>query len=194
MDQRRHTILIVDDEVDVLESLRHLFHRQYRVLTATGAVEALGLLDRNEVHLILSDQRMPGMTGDAFLGEARRRYPEAIRMLFTGYADIQAIIEAVNQGNVFRYVSKPWDPDQLVATLKEAGEVYDQLSEREALLADLKSHEERCVAFDDQVRRGQAGDVDPAVAAKLENLFSDGRKLLSRLGHALAKPVSTPTH
>src|SRR5690242_16673331 len=91
---RRHTLLIVDDEVDVLESLRHLFHRRYRVLTATDGASALALLEKEDVHLILSDQRMPGMTGDVFLGEARRRFPDAIRMMFTGYADLQAVINA----------------------------------------------------------------------------------------------------
>src|SRR3954454_22828474 len=92
MVQRRHTLLVVDDEVDVLESLRHLFHRTYRVLTANGGEEALEVLKSTEVHLILSDQRMPGMTGDALLAHARRLQPDAIRMLFTGYADIQAVI------------------------------------------------------------------------------------------------------
>src|SRR3954451_14568995 len=94
MEQRQHTFLVVDDEANVVESLRHLFHRRYRVLTATGGEEALELLRTHDVQIILSDQRMPGMAGDAFLREARRVAPEAIRMLFTGYADIQAVINA----------------------------------------------------------------------------------------------------
>ena len=98
MNARRHTLLVVDDESDVLESLRHLFHRSYRVLTAGSGDQALELLNKNDVHLILSDQRMPGMSGDVFLSHARRLQPDAIRMLFTGYADIQAVINAVNEG------------------------------------------------------------------------------------------------
>src|SRR3954447_1157086 len=90
MQGRRQTLLIVDDEPDVLDSLRHLFHRAYRVLTADGGHAALELLGREDVHVILSDQRMPGMTGDAFLAQARAARPDAVRMLFTGYADIQA--------------------------------------------------------------------------------------------------------
>ena len=81
MDARRHTLLVVDDEVDVLESLRHLFHRSYRVLTASSGDLALELLEKNDVHLILSDQRMPGMSGDVFLSHARRLKPDAIRIL-----------------------------------------------------------------------------------------------------------------
>src|SRR5262245_624758 len=99
MDRRRHNLLIVDDEAEVLESLRHLFHRSYHVLTAEGGAEAVEVLGRTEAHLNLSDQRMPGMSGDVFLGQARRLQPEAIRMLFTGYADLQAVVNAVNEGH-----------------------------------------------------------------------------------------------
>ena len=93
-------MLIVDDEIDVLESLRHLFHRSYRVVTANSGDEAIEILNKTEVQLILSDQRMPGMSGDVFLSHARRLQPEAIRILFTGYADIQAVINAVNEGSI----------------------------------------------------------------------------------------------
>src|SRR5579864_3131362 len=138
MDQRRHTLLIVDDEVDVLESLRHLFHRAYRVLTATSGTEALKLLAENEVHLILSDQRMPGMTGDAFLAEARRLFPDVVRMMFTGYADIQAVINAVNEGSIFRYIVKPWDTAELEVIIRQAAERHDMVAERKRLVAELQ--------------------------------------------------------
>src|SRR6185437_10835381 len=139
MDQRRHTLLVVDDEVDVLESLRHLFHRSYRVLTASSGDQALDLLGHNDVHLILSDQRMPGMSGDVFLGHARKVRPDAIRMLFTGYADIQAVINAVNEGNIFRYILKPWDAGELESILRQAGEHYELLAERKRLIAELQA-------------------------------------------------------
>src|ERR1017187_9851347 len=84
MDQRRHTLLIVDDEPDVLDSLRHQFHRGYRVLTCTTGKEAIEVLQNDGVELILSDQRMPGMSGDQLLRQARELKPDAIRMLFTG--------------------------------------------------------------------------------------------------------------
>src|SRR5262249_23350460 len=124
---------------DVLESLRHLFHRSYRVLTASGGDEALELLNKNDVHLILSDQRMPGMSGDVFLSHARRLHPEAIRILFTGYADIQAVINAVNEGNIFRYVLKPWDAGELEGVIRQAAEQYELLAERKRLIAELQA-------------------------------------------------------
>ena len=139
MAQRRHTLLIVDDEEGVLESLRHQFHRSYRVLTAEGGHQALEILGREDVHLILSDQRMPGMSGDEFLGHARRLFPDAIRMLFTGYADLSSVIRAVNDGNIYRYILKPWDPDELAGTLGQAAEQYDLLAERKRLIAELQA-------------------------------------------------------
>ncbi|MDX2035408.1 MAG: hybrid sensor histidine kinase/response regulator [Isosphaeraceae bacterium] len=138
-----HTILIVDDEIDVLESLRHLLHRSYRVLTAGSGEEALELLHHDQVHVILSDQRMPGMTGDAFLAQARRLHPDTVRILFTGYADIQAVTNAVNEGAIFRYVVKPWDADELQTVIRQAVEQYDLVTERKRLLVELQEANER---------------------------------------------------
>ena len=139
MEKRRHSLLIIDDEVDVLESLRHQFHRSYRVVTASSGLQALELLKDQEVQLILSDQRMPGMSGDAFLSQARRLQPDAIRMLFTGYADIQAVINAVNEGHIFRYILKPWDSAELEAIIRQAADQYDLLAERKRLVAELQA-------------------------------------------------------
>ncbi len=138
MQGRRPTLLIVDDEPDVLESLRHLFHRAYRVLTAEAGGPAIAILEREDVHVILSDQRMPGMTGDAFLARARHVRPDAVRMLFTGYADIQAVINAVNDGRIFRYILKPWDPAELEGLIRQAVDQYDLLAERKRLIVELQ--------------------------------------------------------
>ncbi|WP_165064750.1 hybrid sensor histidine kinase/response regulator [Paludisphaera rhizosphaerae] len=151
--KRRHTLLIVDDEVDVLESLRHQFHRTYKVLTAPNARAALDLLKENEVHILLSDQRMPGMSGDVLLAEARKLQPDAIRMLFTGYADIQAVINAVNEGHIFRYILKPWDAVELEGVIREAAEKYDLLSERKALIAELRDANARLVEANEELSR-----------------------------------------
>lgn len=160
---RRHALLIVDDEIDVLESLRHLFHRSYRVLTAGGGEEAVAQLDQHEVHLILSDQRMPGMTGDAFLAQARRLQPDAIRMLFTGYADIQAVINAVNEGHIFRYILKPWDAAELESVIRQAAEQYEILAERKRLIADLQQANVRLQAANDEL----------ALASQLKSAFME---------------------
>ncbi|MGC8639269.1 MAG: ATP-binding protein [Isosphaeraceae bacterium] len=160
MEKRRHTLLIVDDEVDVLESLRHQFHRTYRVLTATTGAQAVSLLGDHEVQLILSDQRMPGMQGDAFLSQARRLQPDAIRMLFTGYADIQAVINAVNEGHIFRYILKPWDTVELEGIIRQAAEQYDLLAERKRLIAELQAANVQLLHANEELAR--AGQLKTA--------------------------------
>jgi signal transduction histidine kinase len=135
---RRHTLLVVDDEPDVVQSVQDLLRLDYRVLGATRAKEGLRILKEQEVHLVMTDQRMPEMTGVEFLGQVRGDHPEAIRLLFTGYADIKAVIDAINQGNVYRYITKPWDPDDLQIVIRQAAEQYDLLVERKRLLAELQ--------------------------------------------------------
>src|SRR5439155_4579511 len=135
---QRHTLLVVDDEADVVQSVQDLLRLDYRVLGTTKAQEALQILENEEVHIVMSDQRMPEMTGVEFLRRIRGDHPDAIRLLFTGYADIKAVIDAINQGNVFRYITKPWDPDDLQAIIRQAAEQYDLLVERKRLLAELQ--------------------------------------------------------
>ncbi len=142
-DERRHTLLIADDEPALLQSLRHQFARDYRVLTAEGGREALDLLRREEVQVILSDQRMPGMSGDAFLAQARHVRPDAVRILFTGYADLPAVIAAINQGQIYRYILKPWDPVELDGIVRQAAGHHDLVEERDRLGDELRAARDR---------------------------------------------------
>jgi signal transduction histidine kinase len=135
---QRHTLLVVDDEPDVVQSLQDLLRREYRVLGATRAREGLRLVHEQPVHVVMTDQRMPEISGVDFLRSVRRDCPDAIRLLFTGYADIKAVIDAINEGHVYRYITKPWDPDELLTILHQAGEQYDLLQERQRLLDDLR--------------------------------------------------------
>ncbi|MFI5457700.1 MAG: ATP-binding protein [Isosphaerales bacterium] len=156
MQPRRHTLLIVDDEPDVLDSLRHQFHRSYRVLTCNAGTQAIEILRTDDVELILTDQRMPGMSGDQFLRQARQLKPDAIRMLFTGYADMQAVINAVNEGHIFRYILKPWDTVELEGIIRQGLEQYDLLAERRRLVTELQTaNEELKKANEDLARAGQ---------------------------------------
>lgn len=159
-ERRRQTLLIVDDEADVLESLRHQFHRTYRVLTSTSGAEALELLANNEVEVLLSDQRMPGMPGDVLLRKARELRPDTIRMLFTGYADIQAVINAVNEGHIFRYILKPWDSIELEGIIRQGIEQYELLAERRRLIAELQAANARLVDANAELAR--AGQLKTA--------------------------------
>src|SRR6478672_11073553 len=138
----RHTILVVDDEPDVVKSVQDLLRLEYRVLGATRAKAAMDIMRGEEVHVVMTDQRMPEITGVEFLRQIRGDYPEAIRLLFTGYADIRAVIDAINQGNVYRYITKPWDPEELQSIINEACDHYDLLIERQRLVGELKRKNE----------------------------------------------------
>ncbi|MDD3353187.1 HD domain-containing phosphohydrolase [Zoogloea sp.] len=115
------TLLCVDDEANILSSLRRLFRPHgYTVLIASGGAEGLEILDREKVDLIISDMRMPGMDGATFLTEARKRHPDVVRLLLTGYADMESTIAAINAGQIARYISKPWNDQEVVLTVREA--------------------------------------------------------------------------
>lgn len=128
-------ILIVDDEDAILESLELTLGLEYRVFTATSGEEGLRILDREDIALIISDQAMPGMSGVEFLERAMERNPRAIRMMLTGYADMPALIAAINEGRIWRYLPKPWEPDDLRIAVKRGLEVFE-LSNENAQLAD----------------------------------------------------------
>jgi len=129
-----HTLLFVDDEENILNSLKRLFRREgYNILTAKNATEALKLLEDNPVSLILSDQRMPGMSGVEFLKQVKEKYPDIIRMILTGYADINAAVEAINQGEVYRFITKPWNEEDLKATIHSALKHYELIVENRRL-------------------------------------------------------------
>jgi diguanylate cyclase (GGDEF)-like protein len=131
------TVLVVDDEPLVLSSLRRLLRPEFEVLTARTAEEGLALLPDYDVHVIISDQRLPGLSGAKMLARARSAYPDAIRVLLTGYADLQSIVEAVNSGRIHRYVSKPWNPDEMLAIVRDAAERYRMTARTRDLYATL---------------------------------------------------------
>ena len=147
---------MVDDEPDIVRSVQDLLRREWKVIGTTRAAEALELMQREAVHVIMSDQRMPGMTGVEFLDRVRGDHPDAIRLLFTGYADIHAVIDAINQGNVYRYITKPWDPDELQAVLRQAAERYDMLVDRKRLTAELEARNAELRAANAALERSSA--------------------------------------
>jgi CheY-like chemotaxis protein len=128
------TLLLVDDEEAILSSLRRLFRRDgYHLLTATSGTQGLALLARQPVDVILSDQRMPGMTGIDFMREARRLHPHTVRMTLSGYTDLESIIEAVNEGAVYKFLTKPWDDDLLRSHVAQAFEQSELAAENRRL-------------------------------------------------------------
>ena len=118
-----HFILLVDDEQSITRSLQRLFRKEkYQILTASSGQEGLTMLSGFDkpVSLIISDQRMPGMTGAQFLEKARILAPDAIRFLLTGYSDVKDILDAVNKGEIHRYLTKPWNDDDLLLQVRSA--------------------------------------------------------------------------
>lgn len=148
------TLLLVDDEEAILSSLRRLFRRDgYRILTATNGAQGLALLSQQPVGVILSDQRMPGMTGIEFMREARRLHPHTVRMTLSGYTDLESIIEAVNEGAVYKFLTKPWDDDLLRHHVAQAFEQSELAAENHRLGEALR-HANRELAIANQRLEG----------------------------------------
>ena len=120
-----YKILIVDDEPANLRTLARLFRDQYAVMTAGSGAEALQLLGQHDFALLITDQRMPGMTGIELLKNTVLLRPRMVRMILTGYTDVEALVEAINCGEVYRYVTKPWNNDELRLTVKRALEHFE---------------------------------------------------------------------
>ncbi|HSV69375.1 MAG TPA: HD domain-containing phosphohydrolase [Methylibium sp.] len=130
------TLLCVDDEPNIVASLRRLFHGSgYRVLTAHGGEQALALMQAETVDLVISDMRMPGMDGAQLLEQVRARWPNATRLLLTGYADVQSTVAAINRGEVYRYIAKPWNDEELLHTVRGAFELQGLAREKRRLEA-----------------------------------------------------------
>lgn len=126
------TILYVDDELNNLVSLKAVFRIKYNVLTAISGEEAIKILKNNVVNVIITDQRMPNMTGVEFLESILDEYPDPTRILLTGYADMNAVVDAINKGKIFHYLTKPWKEDELEETITKAYEVYkSRMDEKE---------------------------------------------------------------
>lgn len=134
-----YTILAVDDEPANLRMLERLLRSSYRVITASSGEEALEVLRREEVALIITDQRMPGMTGTELLRESMKSNPDTIKIILTGYTDIEALIDAINTSRVYKFVSKPWDPVQLKQIIEDALREYRLHLEQKQLLEGLSA-------------------------------------------------------
>jgi signal transduction histidine kinase len=137
LDYREFPLLYVDDEPDNLRIFELTFRREFEILTATSADEGMRLLNDNPVAVVLSDQRMPGVTGVEFLSRVRALDPNTIRILVTAYGDVEILGEAINDGSIYRYVPKPWEPEDMRLTLRRAIEMYALDRERTALLEEL---------------------------------------------------------
>ena len=131
-------LLIVDDEPDLVQSLKDLLRFDYRVLGATRASEGLRIVANEDVQVVMSDQRMPEMSGVEFLSCLRQSHPDLVRLLFTAFSDLKAVTDAINQGSVYRYITKPFEADELKIVLRQAVEHYNLQAERRRLLLEVQ--------------------------------------------------------
>ena len=138
MDKKDYSILFVDDEAHNLTAFNATFRREYKIFTALSGKEGIEILRNNKIHLIITDQRMPEMTGIQFLEKIVPEYPDIIRMILTGFSDVEAIIDAINTGRVFRYITKPWDANDLRMTIENSRQLSELQSKNKSLLNDLK--------------------------------------------------------
>jgi DNA-binding NtrC family response regulator len=161
MSSPKYCLLIVDDEPHVCDSVHDLLRREFRVLKAHSADEGYELMRREEVHIVMSDQRMPQISGVELLTKLKARYPGAIRMLFTGFADLDSVIAAINQGHIFQFLRKPWQPEELLDAVRQAAAEYERLEtaarEREELILEIRELKGRFAALEAEVRQISTG-------------------------------------
>ena len=141
--EKEINVLYIDDEVGNLKAFKAAFRRDFNIFIAESAKEGMQVLRENEIHIILTDQRMPEITGVQFLEKVIDQYPDAIRILVTGYTDMKALVAAVNKGHIFKYISKPWEVDSLRAIIVKAFEVYQLKKRQKEMNAELEKANEQ---------------------------------------------------
>ncbi len=130
-------VLYIDDEPHNLVSFKASFRRSFNIFIAESAEEGRNILRENEIHIILSDQRMPAMTGIEFFESILNEYPDPIRILITGFSDISAVVDAINRGQVYKYLTKPWNEEEVKNFIDKAYEVYSLRKQNEILTQKL---------------------------------------------------------
>lgn len=148
------SLLLLDDEENILRALKRALRRDgYRILTAESASGALELLDTQEIGVIITDQRMPEMSGTRFLRMVKERSPDTMRIVLTGYTELQSVTEAVNQGHIYKFLTKPWDDELLRSSLREAFEQYELRRENVRLTRELQEANHRLLNFNRELER-----------------------------------------
>ncbi|MGK3962774.1 ATP-binding protein [Sorangium sp. So ce118] len=170
----RGALLIVDDERETLKALRRELRRDYDVVVAESAEQGYALLRERPIQVVLSDQRMPGMSGTEFYAQVKADFPDTVRLLMTAYADTNAAIQAINDGGVYRFIPKPWDPPDLAGVLKDAFSQHERLSERKRLLSDLATRVDALEQANQQ----------------LDELNQRSHELMGTAAHDLRNPIA----
>ena len=173
---KKPKMLVVDDEPDNLDLLYRTFRREFQVLKAESGVHALQLLaEEGEVAVIISDQRMPEMKGTEFLSRTVPKFPDTMRIILTGFTDVEDLVEAINTGQVYKYITKPWDPNELKTVVQRAAETYELLKQR---TEELRRSQSQTALLSSIVAVAQdatsvESTLDPIAVAFGQNFFVD---------------------
>lgn len=174
---KKAKMLVVDDEPDNLDLLYRTFRRDFHVLKAESGIQALQILsDEGEVAVIISDQRMPEMKGTEFLSRTVPKFPDTMRIILTGFTDVEDLVEAINSGQVYKYITKPWDPNELKTVVQRAAETYELLKQR---TEELRRSQAQTALLSAIVNVAQAatsleGVLEPIAIAFGRNFCADG--------------------
>ena len=180
---REHTVLCVDDEKNILQSLKRLLRLEcYRLVTASSGPEALSMLDRAAAHVVISDQRMPEMNGVEFLSRVKDRHPDVIRIILSGYTDVDSITEAINKGHIYKFLLKPWNDENLKIEIRQALQQYD-------LIQDNRKLHERIIHQNEQLREINE-KLEMMVVERTRELELKNQAL--ELSHAILEDVPCP--
>jgi len=153
-EDRKHTLLFVDDEANILAALKRVFRKSnYNILTAESGEEGLEILKGEPVDLIVSDQRMPGMTGVEFLKQVKTLYPDTTRLILSGYSEVRAIALAINEGEAYRFAGKPWDDEELKITVERSLERHDLIRQNRLLFEKVQEQNEKLRELNEDLER-----------------------------------------
>ncbi len=193
---KKPKMLVVDDEPDNLDLLYRTFRRDFNVLRADSGVNALSVLStEGEVAVIISDQRMPEMKGTEFLSKTVPQFPDTVRIILTGFTDVEDLVEAINSGQVYKYITKPWDPHELRAVVQRAAETYELLKQR---TEELHRAQAQTALLATIVQAAQESDrleacLSPIAKAFGESFYADGCVLQLVENNALTAQQGTYT-
>lgn len=179
-----YNLLVIDDEIDIIRALERQFRRKYKVFSTTNPVEGLSIMERENIHVVLSDQRMPGMTGVDFFTHIKDKFPDTLKLILTGYTDVESVIGAINDGQVFRYVKKPWNPDELDLVVRDAFEKYELVADNRKLLNELQVIN---ATLEDKVKE-RTSELE-LLNTRLSELNKEKNKYIGMVAHDLRNPI-----
>lgn len=182
--KKDQNLLIIDDELEITKALTRQFRRKYNVFSTTDATDGLMIMEKENIHVVLSDQRMPGMTGIEFFNKIKDKYPDALKLILTGYTDIEAVIGAINEGQVFRYVKKPWNPDELDSIISEAFEKFELITNNRKLMHSLQLVN---TTLEEKVK-ARTLDLEN-LNALLSELNNEKNRYIGMVAHDLRNPI-----